>query len=1528
MACSIKYLDPNGQLKENPIVSRMMSAVVDAVNARQIPTAKEVLKPLVDAALVTPKGQVLDKLETVHAVATVNALITTNYNVQKPLITLKGFVGKMSNIADVPYIRSANGLIASHGFHVYVNESVLESLSGQVMSILTPAQVGPAAIEVINDTKTRYDRRYIDAAAKAKAPAALREGQIVQRFVGNQVDSFDTEKSVATTSTEFPEDVAGQIAFMQNAFAEQGIEVQIIVDPELPVLGRVEATSATGAVIRLNPLKMQDDTHIHEPAHILVELLSVSHPAVAAAISELRGTELYRQVQKAYPELSGEGLDKEVVVTAMGLSGARLNRKNPNLFQRIFNRIVRALSEALGIPTKESAVEALTKKLLQGRFNRSEFYGSLESLAADSRGAGNESNLQSVVKDVEFALNGAIMKLERTEGNEKVSDALNIMKTKLATVKDVMHLSEFVEYSSKLLEASKNRLERVEQVYPLDTPNDEKPNISEEERLELITQLHTISGYISDFYGGMDPEKSIMTKIRNLVAEKKAAMGRNQTPASAEELEAVNTLENRLVYSIDGMQQVHNKYVKSAIPLIVDLILEYHTPEINDQIKELQDNIKKNRRLIAIEKDDEFIAIEKARKEKKITDEEAFDLKIELNIQQLENKRIGRATLINELREAQKDKSRYSYLMDPLIYSSQAGLQLFTKLVKTKFYEANDDTQETIHAVGEAYRKFSEVKGMDVNPEKFNEDILETKTYRIKNYGTEEYDEIEMVTFVQPYDVDKYKKAESDMYKALAAKWKKPEDREGMEEWLKNKTAVRFYYADVAAWYKENSEPTEHAKEQLQKLLRKVEHIKEQLRKPGNSPEAASYYTQELQEVNSMISKIYSPSGKQFKSWAVRPNDKYLNPKYEALKNNPAAFAYYNTLLDQYKASQKIIGKNRMVKNSWDEFSYVVPSILTGAIEQVQSKGAISTAKLQAREATQFLASDVNYGDVININREARHKQVPVFFTQPMSSKEVSRDIATSVVMFSGMANLYKHKSEIHGSVMLMRDIIEKRETLEVNTANNPIAYRLSEKIAGVKHQTKLDASYNFKHLSEWIDSMFFNEQDIRSNFEFLGKQWEGNKLAGKVAGYTAMNNLAFNTLQTTNQLLLDNVRLLEESVSSQYFSNKDLAWAKSEYHLGLSGMSQVKDLGAFFPNSKLGQAVEYFDALGEVLGVSMEKKTGPRALKLAGKIPMSLQAVVENETSVTRMLAILHSYTGKLKAADGKVIMNEKGQPASVWDVFEKDEKTGRFKISDKVANAKAIRIQIRDRISGLTKKTNQVKQKFDNAVLQRRWYGKLMLLFRRYFQPTLRKYWGHGHGMGAGIHRDLELGTLNEGLLHTFGRLMKESYKKSGNFISVYNMMTDMEKQNVKRLSVQASFYLTCAVIIMALTGDDEDEELSYAENFVLYQALRMQTELTQFIKPMEFLRMAVSPSAAVRPIQATADLVHHIMYEQVPALVTGDDSGLYYQRASGTHEKGDSKFLAKLEKLLPIVNGIEKSRTPEDAAKWFELPIGASK
>jgi LysM repeat protein len=1563
MACGYFKTDENGNVRKSPTISKVIDYIDTQLASNEPVDPFQIQYILMNDGTIGYGNRVSVTMEKMllQELADLNAIAALYYGSPVPLVRI------------TPYTNQKNGRRTE--YDAQISQEAAMSLTKNVAPKL-PNTVSPYEFSLNAHEFEAVLRPMVVPYEREELKITKAEQQVIKKLTdqqGKQLDLFedmDSRLDLEDMQRVEPSSVENQINTFIRDFASVGINVEVVIDPTLEVKGRVINEPGKILTIKLNPTLMTEDTTIHEFSHILVELLGEDHPVVVRAINELKDTNLYKEVKKAYPGIDESTLNKEVLVTAMGLSGAKIVRQNPNLFQRIFNRVVRALSKLFGVEAKPSAVEELTRMLLEKKYNKSDLKGSITFLMADSKNVKSEEDFMKLVDDVRVLTQESIDKLKRAPGgiNETDAEAMSLMQKRLDRISDVEGLIEFVNYAANLADKAEKTLDSINQRY--------NENLPTKERLQLLHDLYKVGEWVNDFYGGRDGKDSIMQKIGYLVSKD---INRLKRGLSIEQLEtdpkfkSLSVFEKKISDAIFDMSNVEETYRELGIPLMADLLMEYTNDDINDEITKLIDNITNNNRLIAIERDEEYNKI----KAQKLDKADEFAALKALNIKQLKNKMITRETLINELKEAQKDKSAFSYLLDPIIYSSQVGLQMFASMLKDKMYQANDVTQDDIYELAEAYKEFQKYKGSGTDPNKFNDDILEEHTYMVYNSEKGKSEKMTLLSFVQEYDVTRYRDAESKMYEDLAKKYNKPDkDDEALQDWLKNKSVVRDYYKEVAKWYAENSTPSKDSQEQYKiysdKLATARKKLSEEKAKNKDliDPDRVQYYQQEVSALQSLMGKMYDTVNGQWKISAVRPNDKYKNAKYEALKNNAPAFAYYRAMMNFYYKKQKLLGQSSLPKNSWEKFSYIVPSVRSEGLEKVQKDGAWNAAKDAVKENFQFLSTDVNYGDLINANKETRAKTIPIFYTNPTDSKLVSRDVASTLVLFGGMANMFKSKSEIVGSVMIMRNIIQEREVLETTAGNNPIVHRMSKILKGTKHVVKGKGGNNFKHLDEWIDKIFFGEEELKNALNIFGKEMSANKLANKVASLTALSNLAGNLLQATNQALLDNVRMLEEAHSQQFFNKKNMAWAKGMYHFTTNGgLGSLKDFKTFAPTSKIVQAIRYFDALGEVLGSTKEDKTGPRILKLIQEGPMALQTIAEHETAVTRMLALMDSYKGedhkvakgetikdialkykvsidgikqwnklssdkitegqtlkigKLLDAEGNIITKEDGSYANLWDVFIKDEKTGRYSVDPRVVNFD--RSRFISKISGINKRTNQVKTKFDDAIIQRRWYGKLIMLFRRYFIPSLRKHYGH-NGLRGGIHRDLELGTISEGTMETLWRYMKETWKNYGNGVKVYKMMSDMEKQNMRRSAISIAFWTLCGLIVMALS-DDDDEDDSWAESFLIYQALRMQTELTQFVRPIEFLKTANSPTATVRPITKAIELADMIAFKAIPSLFTGDTKGLYYERKSGLHEKGDSKLLAKFEDLVPILGGINKSADPATASKWFDLPATSTK
>jgi hypothetical protein len=1197
----------------------------------------------------------------------------------------------------------------------------------------------------------------------------------------------------------------------------------------------------------------------------------------------------------------------------MGIAGAK-RQQGKSKIQTAINKFIRAIKNFFGI--SDDAVETLLDKMFSKRLNAQEFTGQLTDEEYNSKIINRKAeDLKDLIGETAETLRAQLMRLESLP--VKSDEVMVQIKAQLAAFENVSKVEDFigfVDYMGRIVKLNQESID-----YVMKISDESLKNMDESERCKILNNLYHIGNNIQDFFGG---DNSIVDKLQSVILDKKESSRLSEAQETK-----LSTMEAKVYDLLTKLSRQSKYYREVGLVLQADLLLGYYNEDINDDIQGVIDNIEKNRRLIAIQKDNAYYKLKQDLKDKTITQEKYEDGMIKLNIQQLENKKTARATLIRQLRDAQLDKSLYSVYMDPLMYSSETSIQLFTSMIKNKLYQAAADTRDVVDELAPAYREYAEYKGADVNPSTFNDEILETYTYYIRDEKTGKKKAINLLSFIQPYNVTKYQEAEYQMRKDLKAKYKQPEyGTPEYKEWAKSNDGARFF-TEVAKWYKTNTIVTEEGVKAVADLDKRIKDLNNKIKAAETSPDLLASYEAHRIDLLQQKARMYDSKNEQYKGVAVRPNSKYANPRYDALMANPnsPATKYYNALLKVFHDHQKFCGSQIPQKNDWDTLSYVLPSVEAEGLEKLQSDNynVFKSVKDFASREFNFLSTDDAYGELANANKEQRNKIVPIFYTSPTDARFVSRDVGSTIVLFAGMANTFRRKSEILGSVIMMRDLIEQREVLEKNVQGNPVL-SAAAKMQGVNRFSRKDGNSNvFKHLTEVIDRDFFGEKELRQQVSAFGKVFSANKIVNKLATFSALNTLALNALQATNQFLIDNEKLAEEAVAGQYFNTKNLTWAKGTYVKATMSGETMTDAGKYNNETKIARFIQEFDLLGTELGSFADKRTGNRLLKGVDMQSLFfLQHMAEHETAVTRGLAIADTYKGKLKDKNGNVIKNEDGSDANLYDVFIKDDK-GKWRIDPKVANFKPI--QMINKVSGLYKKTNQIKTSIDDPIINRRWYGKALLMYRRYFQPGLRRRWGYGDG----IHVDTEVEGLSEGMYISFGRYMKESFKKGLKFGNTYQILTPMEQANVKRTAVEAGLTLTLTAVAAILTGmmSDDDDEDDYVAAFAAYQALRIEAELRQFWNPMEFYRFAASPTALTKPLFNGLELMDHLLFKELPYRIGMKDAdGIYYERKTGAYEKGDLKLIKLFRDVAPILRGIDKTTNPQDALKFFIAPPGA--
>jgi len=869
------------------------------------------------------------------------------------------------------------------------------------------------------------------------------------------------------------------------------------------------------------------------------------------------------------------------------------------------------------------------------------------------------------------------------------------------------------------------------------------------------------------------------------------------------------------------MKEIDSRFLDAVLPIHVDYLLEYAPMDINKQLDAKIERIKTAGVVVDINRFD--VRYLKARAAGR-------DAVLALNIKQLEEKKIGREAILAEMKASHTDASWFSLWLDPVVYSRSTSIQLFANAVKTKLFGAYQDTINTKYDLADPYRKFVNWKGVgEDNPAKLYEDILETITIYRRDDETGKYSSTEVLSFVQQYDVSKFYAAKDKFYAEARARNNYPEGVKGKDLDAYFKTSDgKSYLEEVNSWWGQNTIPVEGAQSQLDALIRKKEALEfDVLTQAVPETEKAQIWAA-INGLQYEIERVFS--GGVFKGSLAVPNDIYLNPKYAQM---PAeAREYYDILLDKYKTAQlKKIGGTPQFKNTWDDFSYVAPSIRKSAQDEFLEDGVSKSVKGFFQNNFLHQETDTEFGELLGKNKE-RLRAIPMHFVGTLDQALISRDITSSIIKFDDMANRFRSKSELHGVVNVMRSALENR--MEVNLLPNGDLQTNS--ILSKYGLHKLYArspqggdSNDLKKVNEWLESVFYDRQSASdASATFLGMSPE--KLSASISSLTAITALGLNIPQAANQWLMDNTVSIQEGISGGYFTAKNLG--KAKMHMGTLGGNLAETAsGKLTKGNKIGAFMELTNALQE-----------------------GSQAFNNLTGSAAKKAASVSTLTFAQKAADIQLM----GQKV-------------------------------------------------------------LLLLFRSYFVPGLRRRFGFGDG----AHIDVESGELTNGYYNTMINAMSNLIQ-TRDLKKTFGDLSESEKKNLIRAGVEMAVSTIALMLANTIKGmfDDDDEKNPYWASFTVYQALRLRSELVAFRNIEEFIRLAESPTATIRPVKNAWELA--ISAKNLGMYNLGwpvDEKEIYYQRKSGPYEKGDLKVVKELTDILPGFSGVSKTNNPENLAKFYE-------
>lgn len=928
----------------------------------------------------------------------------------------------------------------------------------------------------------------------------------------------------------------------------------------------------------------------------------------------------------------------------------------------------------------------------------------------------------------------------------------------------------------------------------------------------------------------------------------------------------VKSSQQKLTYAISVRNQIKQQVSQYGLPLIADWLMTYKSEAregLDVEIKSLEADILRiegNTRISDKTKEKELAA-----KKDRLAKVKSFNLTKE--------------SLIRYLREISQDMSAFEYLTGAMISAADPVLSIFAKAIKT---ELDNARVKNIQIEQEAAKVFEEyvnvIGGNRDNPAELNRGLYETIRIPQRNNvgrnirinGKIQYED--RVSFVQKYNMSKYFTERQKLPQAFVLS-DNPTNNE-YNEYKKRQEARKD-------WFRENTQ--ERSASEIQQILN------------GKQRELnARIITQEeYDKWYSSVAYTESMTGKLvYMGELTEPSNKFLNTSwlelYEANgKPKNARGKYHKWLTDFYISQQEGLPEAQ-------QLGLLLPSVYkTNGERLIDNPRRAIKARLQ--EQFTFMEGDTEFGGATITG--TKEKFIPVHFTWNIKPEDVSLNLMRSVLMFAGMANNFKALNDVYSEVVLYKKIVGERKVAESNIKGEAILNPIAKQLSMERYITKEGESYSAKRVNDFIDMIIHGEMDTRQTLLGLS----ANKLTGSLIGFAAITTIAADILKGTANNIQGNIQVIIEAASSEFFSIKNLIRGKSYYMKSIPGF--LGDFTKFTAESLGGQLFDLYDPMqGEYMDQYGRLVTASVANKLFRVDTLFFnQHFGEHEIQVSSLYALLDST---------KVIDNESNTEISLLDAYEK---YGLAEIYNKTNFTNQKRQNVMNRLHALNKRMHGIYNDFDKATAQRYSLGKLSFMYKKYLVPAYKRRFKN-------LGYDEELGAQTEGYYKTFWNLyLKNLVQLKTSLIKNWADMSPFEKAQIKRVIAEATLILSLTLLVAALRAmvDDDDDDLkkNYAYNFILYQAIRMRSETSQYI-PIYGLRDAYknvkSPSAATSTIDRAIKFTDQFLIK------SWDSEKAVYQRRTGIWEKGDNKSWAYFLRLMGITG---YTLTPEEAIKSFE-------
>jgi hypothetical protein len=711
------------------------------------------------------------------------------------------------------------------------------------------------------------------------------------------------------------------------------------------------------------------------------------------------------------------------------------------------------------------------------------------------------------------------------------------------------------------------------------------------------------------------------------------------------------------------------------------------------------------------------------------------------------------------------------------------------------------------------------------------------------------------------------------------------------------------------------------------------------------TPDAWANYLEDRKDYREAIEK-----------WNKDNKENFKNKEYERLMKEDEAFQFMSKT---YEFANNKYGEVKL------QYGIIPQAFLEGAFLEKKKKQVNNIKDFIARfkdknrpvhekilgsakAAANYLVNSQDEASYDKINPDGTaYRSIKTQYLRKLDESDLNFDLMDTLVGFSEDAFRYSSLRDIQANVENLRLLLNgyydgaiKPRVVPKLDSNNQLIW--DSIIGQSKAKDQIDNRLN-KQLNSFIDDIFYGDTTKPSRVNFFssakyksnltrakqmikeGKSkdeiytettfyldkdniWRTdeyanvsvslNKFANKFTFYTSALSLAFNIMSTTRNITIGNFTNFSEAFGGKYYKIPDYLKAQKIY-----GQSLPDNVKGFVEGTKnkLNQILFDYQAIqGEFRDRYNKLVTDSSLIArfFSTDTLFFLQHVAEHQIQGTATLAFMLATNVKLK--DGTTI--------NLWDAHTLN-KNGVLEIRDDVVEFDKTRF-IRQ-LHEMNRANHGNYSNLHKTVIQREWYGSLLMTFRKHMYPTLLARFGKQR-------MDYSKEAQVEGFHRLFWRKVAEDIMAYGAQINKYEVFskskrdewTAEEKYSFNRSLMETMFgVLPLMVLALLLAGGDDDKEedstvkkwlavlsnglytdIAVTNPFGIYNPFVNQSEIWQEVK-----KITKNPVAVQYSYKKIGDFLNEL--------------------TKNVDEEEDRDISDKFKKIVPIIKHTEFFANPDE-------------